>query len=462
MNKIEFFSTQDYQKRIELSSMNPRCAAQRNHVYETVMGNLEAVREQAQKVRSFFSSQSDSMPTQAGVSLATASIKAYINSIAGYVAIERPMTQPTELLTYKDIITKAGAKVMPFLGKQEARKMSQQDMKMAVGDVEKADFDINLNSALIPTKLVIDAIKPDNSTIKITDDGNGNLIAPAGILTVGTVNYTTGAIKLTFATALPALSNLVIGFAEDALDPNDAAKGRRLKPRYGNFLITATPNVYDFEVDVVQAAIAARTLGDDVLADMKTTVYDEHQISINDSLVKTLVDGYTGNSLKIDLSKFSVEAGKFSSLLKVFGAGLVSCDSAMAKRTYKAVAATAYVVGMSIADIFQNMDATAGWVPNATGYVNDVIGFYKGRAVIQNADLPANDGYAIHKTADGNMAPLGLGIFLPATDLPLTGNFDNITEVAGGIYSMDGTNLITSDLVQKFNVLMPSDWMQLS
>ena len=68
-------------------------------------------------------------------------------------------------------------------------------------------------------------------------------------------------------------------------------------------------------------------------------------------------------------------------------------------------------------------------------------------------NIPENPGkgtfYAIHKTKDGQMAPLARGIYMPLTDTPTIGNYNNPTQMASGIYYQEGIKYLAPELVQK-------------
>ena len=86
-------------------------------------------------------------------------------------------------------------------------------------------------------------------------------------------------------------------------------------------------------------------------------------------------------------------------------------------------------------------------------YINDLLGWYNGIPVLRSTDVneAAGEGtfYAIHKTADGQMAPLARGIYMPLTDTPTIGNYANPTQMAAGIYYQEGTRYMAPELVQK-------------
>jgi hypothetical protein len=86
-------------------------------------------------------------------------------------------------------------------------------------------------------------------------------------------------------------------------------------------------------------------------------------------------------------------------------------------------------------------------------YINDLLGWYDGVPVLRSTDIKEESGegvfYAIHKTADGQMAPLARGIYMPLTDTPTIGNYNNPTQMAAGIYYQEGTKYLAPELVQR-------------
>lgn len=458
MKNLQFFDSAYFTKGLMVSSNSEKTVEQRKKVYFDAVDNLNTLRSIVQKMKYFddASAMENMAPSQMGIALAEATLKGNINSIAGYVAIERSMTQMQQNLVYRDIVTKAGANIMPFLGADEPRNRAGQIYTAAL--TEATAFELNLGAALVPGRVAITLVIKD-VTYDVMDDRKGNLLAPAGLITAGTVNYATGDIEMTFAEAPATTDSIQVCYVED----KTVAEGsKRATAKQGYFNISAKVNKFEFEADLITAMISQKTVGGDVVADLQQSVFDEQVLSINNQLVSTLKKTYAGNTLTIDLSAFSVAGGFFDSIMKVFNAGLASVNNAIAANCYKVVAANAYIVGNGLATLFMSLEDAQGWVPNNTGYVNGVIGFYKGAAVIRHLDLDAFEGYGIHKTVDGQVAPLGYGILLPATNLPLVGNFAATNEVAGGIYTVDGTAKVAGALAQRFVVSMPSDWMAIA
>ena len=178
---------------------------------------------------------------------------------------------------------------------------------------------------------------------------------------------------------------------------------------------------------------------------------------INYKLVSTLEEGYTGNVMSdLDLSKTAM-TGQFydyRSRVDLFDAYLINVESSLATKAVKGVTTTAYVAGNMAANQFQKGGMIGRWEKNTKStYINDLLGWYNGIPVLRSTDIKENTGegtfYAIHKTADGQMAPLARGIYMPLTDTPTIGNYANPTQMAAGIYYQEGTRIMAPELVQK-------------
>lgn len=461
MSRLQFFDSPEFADGLKIStSGNELARKQRTQVYFDTMENLALLQKINHQLKNFddggqLDATGNLAPSAMGIALAEATMKAQINSIVGYVSIERSMTQMSQMLVYRDIITKGGASVMPMIGPDNPRDRSNKQYTAKLGT--ETEYSVTLDQLIAGTLAI--TLNIGGKTYAAIDDRKGNILSAAGLLTAGSIDYNTGKLILNFAEAPGENDTIKICYAVNRELPNQ--KGRTTI-KQGYFNINASINKYEFEADLITAMISQKTVGGDVIAELQQAVYDEQILSINNKLVDTLRANYAGTTLNIDLSKFSIEGGFFDSMLKVLNTGLTAVDNAIANRCWKAVQATAYIVGNGAATMFQSLEDAQGWVPNNSNYVNDVIGFYKGRAVIRNTHCDDFECYAIHKTPNGQLAPLGYGILLPATNLPLVGNFANTNEIAGGIYSVDGVNTVALPLAQRFVITMPADWMILA
>jgi hypothetical protein len=181
---------------------------------------------------------------------------------------------------------------------------------------------------------------------------------------------------------------------------------------------------------------------------------------INYKLVSTLEEGYTGNDMMSDLdlsvAQMKEQFHDYRSRVDLFDSYLINVEANLAAKATKSVFVTAYVAGNQASNQFAKGGMIGKWEPNTKmTYINDLLGWYNGIPVLRSTDIQENPGssigtfYAIIKTQDGQMAPLARGIYMPLTDTPTVGNYNNPTQMASGIYYQEGVKYLAPELVQK-------------
>jgi hypothetical protein len=144
----------------------------------------------------------------------------------------------------------------------------------------------------------------------------------------------------------------------------------------------------------------------------------------------------------------------YRSRVDLFDSYLINVETALASKVVKGVTTTAYIAGNQAANQFQKAGIIGKWERNdKMSYISDLLGWYNGVPVLRSTDVveAAGEGtfYAIHKTADGQMAPLARGIYMPLTDTPTVGNYNNPTQMTSGIYYQEGLRYMAPELVQR-------------
>ena len=319
---------------------------------------------------------------------------------------------------------------------------------------------MDAKGAFVPGSLAITitefdaATKVVKDTFVITDNGQGELLAPAGRVKEGSVNYRNGAIKVKLGANMTTNHKYSIEVAYDT--PRKPIN--RVKDQLGYYELNAFPQSIVAEHNMVSNIVANRSMGIDLKKVLKQRVMETYLKLINQTAVEDL-NGYRGNTIAVDLSGHSIKLNGMDQFIYLFQHALTQVDTELATRSFKSVRSSAYVVGIRVAEIFKTAKVTGAFVENKeSAYVEDLIGYYNGIPVIQSLHVKPFEGYAIHKTADGLMAPIARGIFLPVNDLPEVGNFNNPTQSASGIFSYEGVKFLTSDLVQKFEVTVPAGY----
>lgn len=392
-----------------------------------------------------------------GTSFFDATVTALVTSIVPYFTIERGMEYVSASLPYMDFydIVKeddidVNRVVRPNLGLHTSMDEGVKLMTDTADGVKDA-FTFTVGQPIIPGHVTV-----EHGKLRIVDDTRGQLIGPAGAMSVGTVDYQKGEIKLTFNTAPAAAdgANVTCFVSVDytAKDKSDAIYG---KVKYYN----ARANQMEVVVkrDIIQEASINKMGVLDPNKMFANAMLDQYHIRRNTKLANNIKFGYQGNTYTIDLSTFSLASSEYPAYINVFINMLEGIDQVIANRVGSVMNATAYLVGKNTKYAFTTLSASKDWVPNTQAtYVVGLVGWWKSRPVVYSNVLGDDEAYASCKTADGNLAPLISGQFLPLSNLPSVGSYDNVSKFSTGIYSMESLDLLTSELLQRFEVKLPA------
>ena len=250
-----------------------------------------------------------------------------------------------------------------------------------------------------------------------------------------------------------------------ALIASTHANDKRFIAKMQQLGLSTVPDMLVAEYNIAALGALKKATGSDMATFLFTKLREIYTKTINYKLVTTLENGYTGNTMDdLDLSN-SPTTGlaqnfyDYRSRVDLFDSYLINVESALATKAVKGVKTTAYVAGNRASNQFQKGGIIGKWESNTKmSYINDLLGWYNGIPVLRSTDIAEDNGegtfYAIHKTADGQMAPLARGIYMPLTDTPTIGNYNNPTQMAAGIYYQEGVRVMAPELVQKvtFNV----------
>jgi len=442
------------------SSVSDQDAMNREKVYSEVMSRYDDLKEAYKS----FSGYAE-IPLLSNQYF-NATMASYVRSFAGFLSIERSMDQPTALLWYNDLLGVVDNRVvLPNLGKENleginARWQSQTSLLNGKNIV-------STGKKLIPGSIkiqLIHALDPQHP-ISIEDDRNGNLLAPAGILKENadgaiSVDYNTGLIIFTLGDGYTYADTdvyVVSGYEDVAGDPAfgqlTGPGNNRFKVDMKNIVVTAEPDMLVGENNLMAVAAAQKAIGmnpQEVTGQKLTELYTK---LVNQKLARGIIKIAQGNTITIPMATYMTQFTDYNSRLDAFQADLVNVDTQMAKNTMKATKATAYLVGEGMGNWFRKLRNTGNWTDNTEStYINDLLGYYNGIPVLRHTDVGYNQGYAVHKTPGGEMAPLMRGIYLPLTNSPIIGNYNNPSQFASGIYYQEANEPIFPELIVKFEV----------
>ena len=399
-----------------------------------------------------------------------ASVASYVSSFAGFMSIERDFDQPNGLFYWFDVLGVTDMRsVIPNLGPDDLNIQAFGNFDLEITPTTSAAYSALVGRKIIPGTVRI-KIKSATDSFELIDNGQGNFMSIAGKISDGTINYLNGRIEFTLVTPLTAdptkESILVVGKEDTTGTPcntvcasNAHANDKRFIAKMQQIGLATVPDLLVAEYNIAALGAMKKATGSDMATFLFTKLRELYTKLINSKLVKTLEEGYIGNTLNdLDLSATStgIEAKfhDYRSRVDVFDSYLINVESALATKAVKGVTTTAYVAGNQASNQFMKGGMIGKFEKNTKmTYINDLLGWYDGIPVLRSTDIAEAPGeanfYAIHKTADGQMAPLARGIYMPLTDTPTIGNYNNPTQMASGIYYQEGVKYMAQELVQK-------------
>lgn len=462
INEARMFSenlmNEKVSSRLRGSSVSDIDSKIRRNEYQKVFSRYKDLKDEYQKMFSGYS-ESPLLSTQ----YFNATVSSYVSSFAGFMSIERDMDQPNGLISWMDVLGVTDYRtVVPNLGPDNFGGVSAQG---------RFEADINVTSdqaytylvgrKIIPGTLRIKITKKDGTKMELIDAGQGQFMSVAGVITASKIDYKNGNVSFTLATALtPGDDKCTIVGSEDVIGTPSLLNGAAAANHENRFLaklqqvgISTVPDMLSAEFNIASIAAMKKSIGTDVATFLFTKLREIFTKVINTRLVNTLSAGYTGNTIEIDLESNSKKYMDYRSNLDYFVSALIEVESALAQKAVKGVTTTAYIAGANASNMFQKCTAIGKFQKNdKSTYINDLLGWYDGVPVLRTTDLAVDEVYAIHKTADGQMAPLVRGIYLPLTDTPTIGNYENPVQAASGVFYQENCKMIAPELCQRFTV----------
>jgi len=399
-----------------------------------------------------------------------ASVASYVSSFAGYMSVERDFDHPNGLFYWFDVLGVSDLRpVIPNLGPdnyQDIQTMGHFVSDVTVDSSETA-YNYLVGRKLIPGTVRIKILNADGTRFELVDDGQGHFMSVAGVITAGTLNYLNGKIDFTLANAVTEGGKITIVGKEDVVGTpsctngvdNSHAADKRFMAKMQQIGLNTVPDMLMAEYDIAALAAMKKDTGSDMATFLFTKLRELYTKCINGNLVRTLEAGYVGDTMDdLDLSNgpsgLASQFYDYRSRIDLFDSYLINVESALATKVVKGVNTTAYVAGNLAANQFQKGGVIGRWEKNTKmSYISDLLGWYNGIPVLRSTDVKEAPGegtfYAIHKTHDGQMAPLARGIYMPLTDTPTVGNYHNPTQMVSGIYYQEGLRYMAPELVQK-------------
>ena len=400
-----------------------------------------------------------------------ASVASYVSSFAGYMSIEKDFDQPNGLFYWFDVLGVTDMRsVIPNLGPDNYQDIQAMgNFQLSITPTTSTAYSALVGRKLIPGTVRV-KVATETEKYELVDDGQGNFMAVAGKISKGSLNYLSGRIEFELGEALAgdaAKESITIVGKEDVTGTPSNTIGasnahqfdKRFLAKMQQIGLATVPDMLVAEYNIAALGAMKKATGADMATFLFTKLREIYTKVINFKLVSTLEEGYVGSVMDdLDLNRATGDMVQrfhdYRSQVDLFDAYLVNVESALANKAVKGVTVTAYVAGNQACNQFQKGSFIGKWERNTkSSYINDLLGWYNGIPVLRSTDIVEGEGeatfYAIHKTADGQMAPLARGIYMPLTDTPTIGNYNNPTQMASGIYYQEGTKYMAPELAQK-------------
>lgn len=442
-----------WMQSLRYSSVSNADASHRKCEYEKLFSKYEDMKNAYTK---FFSGVTE-LPLLSNQYF-NATVASFVRSFAGYFTIERDMAEPTALLWYDDVLGVVDDReVLPNLGKENLKDIANR-IEFSDLEITEGSNLVSTGQVIIPRSVDLVLVATDGTKTEIHDNGNGELLSAPGILSAGTVEYKTGKIEFTVASAaFKGGKYSVVGAADVPGTPTYGVYANNQRNRFKlgmkQIMVHSKADELIGESNLVMMAQAQKSLGQDPMEVMGAKLVELYTKVINSQIVNAIIGVNEGDTHEIDTTQYQPTFHDYNSRLNAFSAEMVDIDTELAEKSVKGVEATAYLVGRNAGNWFRKMRATGEFVEQkGSTYVNDLLGFYHDIPVVRHLEVGNNDIYASVKTAGGELAPVMLGQYLPLTFTPNIGSYSNPTQVANAVYYQLGLEGITSALVQKATI----------
>lgn len=425
-------------------SRSKQDANYRTSQYEKMFGNYVELKNQLKLYSAY--ADNDLLANQ----YFNASVTGLAKSMAGFLTIERSMDQAKMLLYYLDVLgVTDNRKVLPNIGVEDRSEFRNKLTWNAHTVSGTTAYSTALSSKLIPGTVKI-TLTVGGTAYIITDDKKGALLSPPNVLTAGTVDYTTGDVHFTVRGSWVGNNDTIALVA--AADQAGIANINRVKTALNSFEVATAPELLIAETNLATLIGMQKATGVDLASYTTAKLQELYTKLINDEIVSEYLDNYSGNVVSIDTTASGNNFQDYRSTIDKFVGELAAVDVALAAKSYKGTKATAYLAGQNVVIAFKKCKAIGMFREEPQSYVNDLVGYFGDVPVLEHLSVENNACYAIHKTIGGELAPVARGMFLPLTNTPVVGNYQNPTQQANGVFYQQKAQSIVPELVQKFEL----------
>lgn len=397
-----------------------------------------------------------------GIDVVDISILTSVKSFLPYLAVDRGMTKPTDLLTYQKLVAVNDAgglsagdtAVEPFAPINRNLSLSRSGAKVSE---TLAAGETSITVAFPIAKGKIRATY--NGVLGGDYNGDGKMLWQGAGVDV-TIDYAEGTISL----AAAADKDIEFELYPDTTSESTGANTLKLRPQTENITVTAESNRVILESSMEQIAYMNRLLSNSIGTQKEFGQIALQQLLnafvywINADLVSTTWDVAVKEVATVqhvfDMTEYYASTGfdKFSSTkndkMNLF---MTEVDADILNKSNQGT--TYYLVGMQGGNLLANNSEKFVKSELFGQQLNGVIGTFNGVPVLRHDQMTARDaasaGYANivagHRDASGAAAPVIYGEYLPMYSTKAGVNFQNPTQLAQALFNMSkSTGLITN------------------
>jgi len=436
-----------FQDALKTSSRSEKDYNYRVATYSELWDNYQKIKARIKKLSSY--AQSD---IQANMFF-NAMVSSMARSFSGYLSLEKSMNKPVGLLEFLDTYDVAtGTLVVPNLGAENFGSNGYRNKFNTSVTLTNGTYAYTATASgksVLPGSVTLQYITSGVVQWTATDDKNGHLISQANKLTVGTVSYTSP-MTVTFTLVqnpVTATDSVNIVAIQDQTGDQSI---NRFEDVLKTVNVSTSPMTITQETNLVTMAAIEEALKMDAaeiavgrLSDIYTKLTNLYQVN---EIVNN--DISTPVTINMDPTQFH----DYDSILHNFVGGLENANTSLALQSYKGLSASCYLASTKAATYFKKLKSIGNFKAAKSTYINDLVGYYDDIPVLQHVSVPANAVYAVCKLEDGSLAPVMRGMFLPMTPAPIVANYNNVTQMANGIYSMEAFTSVAPLLAQRINL----------
>jgi hypothetical protein len=441
---------------------------QRMDAYSQVCENFDRLLNSANKKARFINSAAtyaDSAEAVGQISVGIdATIRAYTDSIAGFLCREESISAPNALVTIFDAVDAFDDTIIsPNLGPVNYGKL--RNSKPISGEVTASDG----TYTFIPGKRILGrTVKMHifgtaaGSTEEVEipkrilqDDGLGNLMAAAGVLTAGAVDYANGVVTWTLAgtitvdTVVYTPTKVMVEVCIDMTgDAASAGTRTHIKGKQVGFLVETAPELLTYEQNLIENLSVSKTLGSDMTVYLSERLAELYTIRINTMAAEAIDDYQDDDTYTINFSAVSFDNTR--SYSDYFYNKLSEAMLEAKEKVYRLGEPNVILAGNKGIIPFRKLTQIGVFTKVKSSHVVGLVGYLDDVTPVIQSDVIKEDAAAVnpedanmpgegifymgYKSTDGTIAPLLRVIYLPLTTTPNVGNFANPVQTSGGYY----------------------------